>query len=294
MSMTVKCYPDMKPNKKLIVYFAMAYFFSWLVFVPLGLNHHGIIYLFPDDVDHARTMDVWHAIGGLGPVLSAILTILFFYGRKGVDRFFKTYSLKKMTLTEWLLSFSPILLFFFAIVISYFVNGEWLDPIQFFEKNSLSDPIPFLMWLLPLLTYGFGEEGGWRGYALPELQSKYSALVATIILTVFWIGWHIPTFFYRYHLSGFMLVGFVLGLFAGAIWMTFLFNYTHGNLLVVSLWHFTFNLVSMVGVDKIVSASMSTFIMLIAVVLVIRYGKKDLSPFSKKSNLFENTNHKII
>jgi membrane protease YdiL (CAAX protease family) len=278
----------MQLHKKLIVYFAMAYFFSWVVFVPLALNKHGLIFLFPDDGEHARIQDVWHAAGGFGPFLSAIITILIFNRRNGLIKFFKQYSLNKLTLTGWLLAFSPIFMFCFALLIAKFSSGEWLSLQGFFEKNKLLNTGNFMMWFFPLLTYGFGEEGGWRGYALPQLQSKYSALIATSILTFFWLGWHIPTFFYRYHLSAGMLIGFILGLFAGAIWMTFLFNYTQGSLLAVSLWHFTFNFVSMIGTEAIVAATMSTIIIVVAIFVVVKYGMKNLSPFPKTSITFGN------
>lgn len=39
---------------------------------------------------------------------------------------------------------------------------------------------------------GLAEEGGWRGFAAPLLQSKYSPLKAAIILGVVWAAWHIP------------------------------------------------------------------------------------------------------
>jgi uncharacterized protein len=39
---------------------------------------------------------------------------------------------------------------------------------------------------------GLAEEGGWRGFAAPLLQSKYSPLKAAVILGVLWSAWHIP------------------------------------------------------------------------------------------------------
>lgn len=267
-------------NKKLAVYFVMAYLFSWIVFVPLALNANGVIFLFPDDAEHARQMDLWHAFGGFGPLLSALIT-LWIFGRRDIEKFYKSYSLSRINSSGWAMAFSPILLFCVAILVNKFVDGDWINPVQFFRKNDLLDPANFAMWFFPLVTYGFGEEGGWRGFALPELQSKYSALTATVILTLFWLGWHLPSFFYRYNLSGTMLTGFILGLFAGAVLLTFLFNYTRGSLLAVSVWHFTFNLVSMIGTELVVSATMSTLIMIVAFYLIIKYGKKDLSPYPK-------------
>lgn len=94
---------------------------------------------------------------------------------------------------------------------------------------------------LPLwiLTFGIGEETGWRGFALPRLQRGRSALSATIILWVFWALWHLPLFFYSYEAS--ILPGFLIGLLAGAITLTWLYNSTSGTILLVALWHGTFN-----------------------------------------------------
>lgn len=278
----------MQPDKKLVLYFSMAYFFSWIVFVPLALNNYGFIFLFPQDFAHARTLDVWHAAGGIGPYISALITISYFNGKKGLKDFFNGYSFKKLTNTGWLLSFSPLILFAVALLAGRLAKHEWLSLHFFFMNNDLLETSNFLMWFLPLLTYGFGEEGGWRGYALPQLQLKNSAMRATIILTIGWLGWHIPTFFYRYHLSVPMLTGFILGLFAGAICMTFLYNYTKGSLLAVSCWHFTFNFVSMIGTEPVVAGTMSTVIMMAALFIVIRYRMKNLAPFPKKSINFNN------
>ncbi len=186
-----------------------------------------------------------------------------------------------MTLVGWLLALSPVFIFCIALVAGRLAHGEWLSMSDFFQKNDLLTPSHFIAWFFPILTYGFGEEAGWRGFALPYLQTQYPAWLATIILSIFWLGCHIPTFFYRYHLSGGMFIGFVLGLLFGAIWMTFIYNYTRGSLLAVSLWHLTFNFVSMIAIDAISSSVMSTVVMMLAIIVVIKYGRKELSPFPR-------------
>lgn len=98
----------------------------------------------------------------------------------------------------------------------------------------------YLAWVVGLLlssvAYGFGEETGWRGFALPGLQRDRSALSATLILTAFWALWHAPFFFYRYEFGLGQIVGFFLGLLAGAIWLTCLYNATGGSVLMVAIW----------------------------------------------------------
>jgi hypothetical protein len=57
--------------------------------------------------------------------------------------------------------------------------------------------IPMLLGrvVYQLFSGPISEEAGWRGFALPRLQSKYNALVSSLILGVIWTFWHLPLFF---------------------------------------------------------------------------------------------------
>jgi membrane protease YdiL (CAAX protease family) len=39
------------------------------------------------------------------------------------------------------------------------------------------------------------EEPGWRGFALPQLQSSYGPLLGSLILGALHMSWHLPVFF---------------------------------------------------------------------------------------------------
>jgi hypothetical protein len=127
-------------------------------------------------------------------------------------------------------------------------------------------------WGLWLATSGVGEELGWRGFALPRLQRSHSAMTSTLLLALGWAGWHLPAFFYlpSYAALGLaVLPGFFLGLFAGAIVLTWLYNSSDGSVLAVVLWHASFNFVTgSPTAGGLIAAVASTLVMVWAVALI--------------------------
>jgi membrane protease YdiL (CAAX protease family) len=88
---------------------------------------------------------------------------------------------------------------------------------------------------------------------------------------VVWAAWHLPLFFvirsYR-DLGIAMLPGFLFGLACGAIILTWLVNRS-GSILMVALWHGSYNLVSgIVAARGMVAALVSVLVMVQAIVLV--------------------------
>jgi membrane protease YdiL (CAAX protease family) len=90
-----------------------------------------------------------------------------------------------------------------------------------------------------LLFIALGEEPGWRGFALPHLQIKYSPLLASLILAPVWALWHLPLIGNEFPLP---IVGpFLLSLFGGTFTLTWVFNGTKGSVLLPMLFHATIN-----------------------------------------------------
>ena len=127
--------------------------------------------------------------------------------------------------------------------------------------------------LLLLVAAGLGEETGWRGYALPQLQRRFSPLASSLILAVLWFGWHLPQFFliasYR-DFSPVQYVGMFLDLACGAIVLTWLYNRSGGSILLVAVWHGLYNLVGGTqAATGMLAAVISILIMIQAAVLIV-------------------------
>jgi CAAX protease family protein len=88
----------------------------------------------------------------------------------------------------------------------------------------------------------FGEEVGWRGYALPRLGERFGFARASVIVGVIWACWHLPQFF----LSGadtfrqsFPI--WALEIIALSVAITWVYVHTEGSLLLAMLMHAAIN-----------------------------------------------------
>jgi len=93
---------------------------------------------------------------------------------------------------------------------------------------------------------GIGEEFGWRGFALPRLQARHSALVSSLIIGLIWGTWHIPLFLTQGTVQSKWLaeaglivpvLGYTLFCMAWAIQYTWVFNNTKGSVLLAAVIH---------------------------------------------------------
>lgn len=86
------------------------------------------------------------------------------------------------------------------------------------------------------------EEFGWRGFALPVLQKRYSALVASLIVGLGWGLWHFRLNLTMMDQYGALTIPLILlsapvGLTAMAVLMTWVHNNARGSMLLMLLFH---------------------------------------------------------
>lgn len=221
----------------------------------------------------------WHWVGGLGPITAAVLITLATAGRKGLQELWDRGTRARVGVVWWLLAVgSPPALAGFATLLLRLFGRPWPDLTLL--RGSLADPTWVANLAAASLAYGIGEEPGWRGFALPRLQSGRSAFRATLLLSVLWALWHTPFFTYRYHLgslSGY--AGFFTCFVAGALWLTFLYNSSGGSVLMVILWHIGWNVVNVVGaaVSGDLVAVMNVLVIPLGLAALVVGGPRELS-----------------
>lgn len=264
----------------LLAYFVLAYAITWAFELPLAAASQGWI---ESDVPFGI-----HYLGGFGPMLAALIVTAIIQGRSGIRDLFSGL-LKWRVGAGWILfSFlSPFAMFALAAVAMRATSGVWPDLSLLGEVDYL----PYLgivgAVILWLLTWGMGEEVGWRGFALPRLQRHRSALAATIVLGVIHAFWHLPAFFYKdaYKAMGLAagLPMLVISVVAAAILFTWIYNSTRGSLLMVTVFHALFDWLSVSKAGgALAPAVMSGVVWVLAVLVVVIYKPANLSRSEKQ------------
>lgn len=213
-------------------YFLLACAISWAIWLPLVAMSRGA---------SVPSLRYQHFFGAFGPSAAAFIVAAITTGHRGVMRLGREIAKWHVGMHWYLMAiFGPAALYVVSATGVGLYSGDGIDLARFGQ----SDEFPMLglggVWLVQTLTFGIGEEVGWRGFALPGLQTKHSALTATFMLSIIWAIWHFPTFFYRPGYSNMGLAdifGWYLSLLTGAILLTWLYNSSKGSILIAALFH---------------------------------------------------------
>ncbi|MFA9516623.1 type II CAAX prenyl endopeptidase Rce1 family protein [Halopenitus sp. H-Gu1] len=139
-------------------------------------------------------------------------------------------------------------------------------------------------FLVVLFLAGSLEEFGWRGFAQPRLQERYTALTAATGIGIAWALWHLPLFYLidvaAYDASGFW-TSYLFTLVVESIIYAWLFNSTSGGLLFPMLAHSLGNLpplITPVGdIGRLAQYTPELLSVLLVAGLVSYYGREYLS-----------------
>lgn len=118
---------------------------------------------------------------------------------------------------------------------------------------------------------GIGEELGWRGFLANRLLQHRSLLTTALLVALVWAPWHLPLFFVAVSFQAFSapeVVGWIVGLTAGSVVLTWLYRGSERSVLLVAAWHTAFNLTSATPVATGAVAAISSAVVMIAAVAV--------------------------
>jgi membrane protease YdiL (CAAX protease family) len=267
-------------HRAIVLYVVIAYGITWSIWFP---------YLMAAGSGSSQPNPFLYYLAAFGPLVAAVAAESYERGADGVrDLFARLIDARRAPGWVVIGLLSPLALVPLAVIAIAVAGAGWPTWSGIGISTRAPGLSPFMTWLLMTFSYGVGEEMGWRGFLLPRLQAKRSALAATLLLAVIWAGWHLPAFGFREGYVGLSvagLVGFLVGLVAGAIVLTALYNASRGSILAVALWHGSWNWVSTSdGLQGAWVAVMTTVIIMAAPLLIWRFGARHLSPHARPVN----------
>jgi membrane protease YdiL (CAAX protease family) len=208
--------PIVARKHPLVVFFALAYAWAWLVFVPMVIFH---------------APPQWIIVATFGPTAAALVTHRI---TTGSYRAFRIY-------TTWPRTLGAMAVGVALMILAYVVLPAVMtaDP----RKLHWSILTSVAVYTYSTLLGGpLGEEPGWRGYALPRLETAFGPVRGSLLLALLWTGWHLPLFFYPGWTSSPLWI-YVLFVTGQSFILTYAANLAGFGVVTPIAMHATFNTV---------------------------------------------------
>lgn len=215
----VKKYP-------LIAYFLLAYGLTWIVQIPAAI--------FPG------WPELLTFLGSFGPVVAAFIVVGLIAGKDGVQQLISPIKKWRVGVQWYLIVLvGPTLMMASSIYLYQLLGKGSGMPVSISMASQVGEHF-LALWVIFIyqVVIVWGEEIGWRGFALPNLQIRFHPILASVILGVLWGLWHLPWFWIEGSAQQSMSVQFfVLATVGYSILYTWIYNGTRGSLLMMCLLH---------------------------------------------------------
>jgi len=223
----------------LVSYFVLAFAGTWLLDAPMVLGKDGLG-IFPYSIPLPVYIILFLLSSYSGPTLAALLITNAMERKEGVKAFLHRYWIWHVGIQWYLIALLgyPLL---YVIVGIFWLGIAPLQSIATHWSAFFTAYLPGVLILPGIITWG--EEAGWRGFALTHMQERYGALIASLIVGFFHGIWHLPAFLlvngpvaggpfslYRFALSTGVIMAVTI------IW-TWVFNNAGQSILIAVLIH---------------------------------------------------------
>ncbi len=228
------------------VFFFLAFALMWPRSIADAVYSSGLIPTPPSAI-----MNVLYFLGT--PLIAAVIVTAVTRGREGLKEW-AARLLRWRVGWQWVfisLAIYPLVTLVASAISDLATGGEWTISTMWkagfvnlqenasrvgLNPNNTGQILAILIavsFIVPIF-----EEGGWRAFAIPRLQEKYSALVSGLVVGVIWSLWHLPSFFTKgTDHYGMPFLWFLMTIVSVSILMVWIMNHTNQSVLMTILFH---------------------------------------------------------
>lgn len=252
---------SMVKQHPLITFFVLSYALSWWPSILYALD------LSPQPV------------AGFGPFLAALVVLVLTRGKSGIGGLLRRMVRWRVGLRWYAVALLlPVAITLAATSLNVLLGAQAPSAADLGGWTGLFPTFAILL-LVPGLG-GAWEEPGWRGFALPRLQTGRSALLASLILGVLIAGWHLPLM-----VAGEVHYSDIVSIMGATVVLNWVFNSANGSVLIIMLLHAMNNTISgsffspmFSGADSVRQSWLLAAVWcVVAIVVVMVAGSKHLS-----------------
>ena len=164
---------DMVNRHPLVAFLALTFLLSWW---PWPLHAFGLMPM---------------PIASFGPFLAALVVLALTEGKAGILGLLRRMVRWRVGLGWWAVAILlPVAMSGGAALLNVALGAEAPAATELGRWTAIAGSIAIV-----LLVPGFGgawEEPGWRGYALPRMQARWTALASALVLGALIALWHLP------------------------------------------------------------------------------------------------------
>jgi membrane protease YdiL (CAAX protease family) len=256
-------------------FLVMLYAIGWTIFLPVVLAERGLLIL-PIDLSEGFAFNMVTSLASiLGIALPAFLVTAATGGKAGVRNLLHRC-------LRWRVGIGWYLIALFGLPLATLLVASVFLGLTPFEALVQKRQLLFTLFLpevlVPFVFIQLFEEAGWTGFLQHTLQERHGPLVASMLVAPAFVLQHLPLLPLD---AGFMVLvvvgaGVIVAVFFRIVIM-WLYNGAGRSVLIVALFHSSFNSATSLGSQKFIGELISgsalpyalTVVVVVAVVVAV-------------------------
>ncbi|MBW8750383.1 MAG: CPBP family intramembrane metalloprotease [Propionibacteriales bacterium] len=254
---------DAVRRRPVLGFFALAYLLSW---------SWDVLLIARGDTVRAGVGWPTHLPALLGPAVAAVVVTAVVEGRAGLGDLARRMTRWRVGWGWWAIVAGTASLMLLGAIVPLLTGSDVPALGDFTRYSGIGSLTPIVVVVVALLVNGLGEETGWRGFAVDRLLREHSFTWTAVVVGAGWAGWHLPFFVMvdGFERMGPLAIGWLVGVMAGSVVLTWLYREGHRSILLVAAWHTAYNFTSATDATGAVVGTVTSILVISWAVWILR------------------------